>query len=117
MRDVSTSLDMTRLQDRQSSQPAFVPPSRDYGAAKKDMNKHKDHRNEQSSRSSPSVNVSFSRTKQTISSRSESQARDQILRPRRCFTHACSETRCKVSVPVSTSMLIRFSRRSKKASS
>src|SRR6266849_5078081 len=63
------------------------------------------------------VDVSRSRMKQTISSRKESQARVQVFTPRKCFTQACSEQSCKLSTPVSTSALIRFSRQSKKASS
>src|SRR5437588_704756 len=76
----------------------------------------RDQRNEHFKRSLV-VTVSRSRMKQTISSRKESQARVQTLVQRRCFTHGCKEQSCKLSTPVSISALIRFSRRSKNASS
>src|SRR5437016_14549281 len=63
------------------------------------------------------VAVSRSRMKQTISSRKASHARVQTLVQRKCFTQACNEQSCKLSTPVSINELIRFSRRSKKASS
>ena len=43
-------------------------------------------RTEQSNRAKSGADVSLSRTKQTISSRSASQARVHVLTPRRCFT-------------------------------
>src|SRR5947208_9420333 len=74
-------------------------------------------RSEQSSRGRSVFEVSFSRTKQTISARRASQARVHVFTPRRCFTQDCSEQSCRLSTPVSISVLIRFSKRSKNASS
>src|SRR5207249_10791489 len=74
-------------------------------------------RSEQSIRARPVVDISFSRTKQTISARKASHARVHVFTPRRCFTQDCSEQNCRLSTPVSISVLIRFSKRSKNASS
>src|SRR5947208_15891302 len=63
------------------------------------------------------VDISRSRMKQTISSRRESHARVQTFVRRKYFTQACNEESCKLSTPVSTSPWIRFSKRSKNASS
>src|SRR5437773_5514786 len=74
-------------------------------------------RSEQSSRSRSVVDISFSRTKQTSYARKASHARVHVFTPRRCFTQDCSEQSCRLSTPVSISVLIRFSKRSKNASS
>src|SRR2546427_6781122 len=74
-------------------------------------------RSEQSNRGESLAVVSLSRTKQTISWRSASQARVHVLTPRRCFTQDCSEQSRRLSAPVAIKPLIRFSRRSKNASS
>src|SRR5205823_8972661 len=63
------------------------------------------------------ADVSFSRTKQTISSRNASQVRVHVFTPRRCFTQGCSEQSTRLSEPISMRLLIRFSKRSKNASS
>src|SRR5438876_801233 len=81
------------------------------------MQKGSLQRSEQSNRGKSVAAINFSRTKQTISSRNASQARVHIFTPRRCFTHDCNEQSCRLSAPVSISALIRFSKRSKNASS
>src|SRR5712691_1763230 len=63
------------------------------------------------------VNVNRSRTKQTISSRSISHARVHIFTPRKCFTQAGREQNWISFTPVSSSAAMRFSKRSKNASS
>src|SRR6266404_2592921 len=57
-------------------------------------------RREQTSRATSAVDVIFSRTKQTISSRRASQARVHTFTPRRCFTQGCREQSCRLSMPV-----------------
>src|SRR5438477_349517 len=60
---------------------------------------------------------SFSRTKQTISARRTSQARDQTRVPRRCFTQGLSATNCTEVTCVCSSSSSRRVNISKKASS
>src|SRR5947207_5778646 len=59
----------------------------------------------------------FSRMKQVTSSRSASQARDQVLEPRSCLIAGCSPKKCIPVAPVSRIAATRFSSKSKNASS
>src|SRR6478752_5815252 len=75
------------------------------------------HRIEQFSSSAPAQLQIFSRTKQVTSSRDASQARDQALAPRRCFIDGCNPKKCISRAPVARMASMRFSSRSKNASS